>query len=50
MDDEVDGAVQALAKIYGAAGVPGRFVHEYGDGGHRFYEDLMWPFIESAMA
>jgi hypothetical protein len=38
-----------LKEIYAAAGVPDRFVHRWGDGGHRFYEDLMWPFIESAI-
>jgi hypothetical protein len=48
-NDEVDRAVQGLGEIFAAAGVPGRFVHRWGDGGHRFYEDLMWPFIESAM-
>jgi dienelactone hydrolase len=47
---EVDRAVQALSKIYRTADAPGRFVHRYGDGGHRFYEHLMWPFVESALA
>ncbi|MFW6163471.1 MAG: hypothetical protein ACODAJ_11935 [Planctomycetota bacterium] len=26
-----------------------RIAHRWGDGGHRFYADLMWPFIEQAM-
>ena len=31
-------------------GVPERFAHRYGEGGHRFYADLMWPFICNAIA
>lgn len=47
--DEVERAARSLSRIYRAAGVPDRFSHRWGDGGHRFYEDLMWPFIEPAM-
>jgi hypothetical protein len=47
---EVDRAVAAVSRIYEAAGVPSRFAHAYGEGGHRFYGDLMWPFIEGAPA
>ena len=47
---EVDRAVAGVRRIYEAAGVPGRFTHHYGEGGHRFYKDLMWPFIEDAMS
>jgi dienelactone hydrolase len=43
---EVDRAVEGVRKIYQAAGTPERYVHQYGDGGHRFYSDLMWPFID----
>ena len=46
---EVDHAVGELKRIYGAAGVPDRYEHLYGDGGHRFYADLMWPWIERAL-
>jgi dienelactone hydrolase len=46
---EVDRAVERVHRIYDAAGVPDRLVHRYGDGGHRFYADLMWPFIRKAM-
>ncbi len=45
---EVDRAVKELRRIYDVAGVPDRFRHSYGEGGHRFYSDLMWPFIEDA--
>jgi dienelactone hydrolase len=47
---EVDRAVEALVRIYRSAGAPDRFVHRYGDGGHRFYKDLMWPFVDRALA
>ena len=29
--------------------MPKRYAHRWGDGGHRFYADLMWPFIERHM-
>ena len=46
---EVDRAVAGVRRIYDVAGVPQRFAHRYGEGGHRYYKDLMWPFIRSAM-
>jgi len=46
---EVDRAVEGVRRIYTSAGVPERFAHHYGDGGHRFYKALMWPFIQSAI-
>jgi dienelactone hydrolase len=46
---EVDRAVEAARRIYAAAEVPERFAHRYGAGGHRFYADLMWPFICDAL-
>lgn len=46
---EIDRAVAELARIYRAAGHPDRFTHRYGPAGHRFYQDLMWPFIEPAI-
>ena len=46
---EVDRAVEGVRRIYESAGVPERFAHHYGEGGHRFYKDLMWPFIQSAI-
>ena len=45
---EVDRAATGVRAVYAAAGVPERFEHRYGEGGHRFYKDLMWPFIRSA--
>ena len=46
---EVDRAVAELARIYEACGQAERFQHQYGDGGHRFYGELMWAFIEPAI-
>jgi dienelactone hydrolase len=47
--EEIDKAAANVARAYAAAGVPGAFAHKYGQSGHRFYKDLMWPFIEKAM-
>ena len=47
---EVERAVAGVRRIYAAAGVPDRFAHRWGGGGHRFYSDLMWPFIKQAMS
>ena len=47
--EEVDLAVAGVRRIYEAAGAPEQFTHRYGEGGHRFYSDLMWPFIEQTM-
>jgi hypothetical protein len=47
--ETVDRAVERLAAIYAAAGAPERYQHRYGDAGHRFYKDLMWPFVQEAM-
>ena len=48
--EEIDRAVDRLRVIYEAAGAPDRFTHRYGEGGHRFYADLMWPFVRRALA
>lgn len=46
---EVDRAVAEVCRIFAAAGVPAHAEHRYGPGGHRFYKDLMWPFVERAL-
>jgi len=46
---EVDRAVKGVRRIYSTAQASARFVHRYGNGGHRFYKELMWPFIERAL-
>lgn len=40
----------ATRAAFRASGVPGNFRQRYGDGGHRFYSDLMWPFVEKALS
>ena len=47
---EVDRAFEGTRRIYRAAGVPERYRGAYGDGGHRFYSHLMWPFVKAALA
>jgi len=47
-NEDVDRAVGQVRRIYAAAGAGGRFEHAYGEGGHRFYKDLMWPFVRRA--
>ncbi len=47
---EVDLATRRLKAIYAAAGAPDRLDQRYGEGGHRFYADLMWPFVREALA
>jgi hypothetical protein len=42
---EVDRAVSGAKRIYRAIGHLDRFAHSYGPEGHRFYSDLMWPFV-----
>ena len=44
--NEVDNAVSRLEMAYQAAGAADRYEHRYGHGGHRFYSDLMWPWID----
>ena len=43
--EEVKHAAARVAEIYAVAGVPDRYRHNFGTGGHRFYKDLMWPVI-----
>lgn len=44
----VDKSGAGVRRIYAAAGAPDHFDHQYGEAGHRFYKDLMWPFIRKA--
>jgi hypothetical protein len=43
-----DGAATVQA-VYTAAGYPDHFGHRWGEAGHRFYADLMWPFVMEAV-
>jgi len=47
--EAIEKAAEGAKKIYAAAGAPDRFEHRWGEGGHRFYPDLMWPFVKEAL-
>ena len=46
---DVELAMARVRLIYVAAGAGDHFTHRWGDEGHKFYPELMWPFIESAL-
>jgi len=46
---DVEAAMSRVHSIYSAAGAQERFAHQWGTSGHKFYPDIMWPFIESAL-
>jgi len=48
-EQAVEEAAAAVRDVYQAAGCPERFAHRWGPEGHRFYKDLMWPFVLAAM-
>jgi hypothetical protein len=39
-----------LKNIFKTAGAPHNTALEWGNSGHRFYPDKMWPFIGKALA
>ncbi len=47
---DVETAMARVSEVYVAADAAGRFQHEWGAEGHKFYPDLMWPFIQAALA
>jgi dienelactone hydrolase len=48
-EEAVERAAATVGEIYRAAGCPDRFEHRWGAEGHRFYKDLMWPFVLEAL-
>lgn len=42
---EIERGAAEVRELFRAAGVPDNFQHRWGAGGHRFYRDLMWPFV-----
>ncbi|MBG87380.1 MAG: hypothetical protein CMO80_10825 [Verrucomicrobiales bacterium] len=48
-DADIRSESALVGRIYSAAGVRRRFDHRWGNDGHRFYKDLMWPFIMNAL-
>ncbi len=47
--EDVKQTAARAGEVFRAAGVPERFDLRVGPEGHRFYKDLMWPFIETAL-
>jgi hypothetical protein len=48
-DAAIERAVRETKTIYTAAGHAERFEHRWGAAGHRFYADLMWPYVADAL-
>jgi dienelactone hydrolase len=44
-ENAIEEGAATVRAIYTAAGCPERFAHRWGTEGHRFYGDLMWPFV-----
>ena len=47
--EDVERAMARVRSIYAAATAANRFQHRWGNEGHKFYPEIMWPFIESAL-
>jgi len=47
---DVEAAMARVSSIYSEAGALNHFQHKWGAEGHKFYPDIMWPFIEAALA
>ena len=45
---DINRSAARVGAIFKAAGVVDRFQHRWGQAGHRFYKDLMWPFVKKA--
>lgn len=43
---DVERATKPLAELYSKIGAADNFSLQWGEGGHRFYKNLHWPFIE----
>ena len=48
-ETEIARSAERVDTIFDAAGVPDHFQHRWGSEGHRFYSELMWPIIMSAI-
>jgi 7,8-dihydropterin-6-yl-methyl-4-(beta-D-ribofuranosyl)aminobenzene 5'-phosphate synthase len=47
--EAVERGAATVRSLYSAAGCSERFEQRWGAEGHRFYKDLMWPFVRAAM-
>ncbi|MGB0578478.1 MAG: alpha/beta hydrolase family protein [Limisphaerales bacterium] len=48
-DADIEAESKEVARIFKATSVPNHFDHLWGNDGHRFYQDLMWPFVTRAL-
>jgi dienelactone hydrolase len=46
--DDIKFAASRVQAVYQAAGAETHYEHRWGPEGHRFYKDLMWPFINGS--
>ncbi len=46
---DVEATAALVKKVFSAAGVADHFALRWGQGGHRFYPKLMWPFVEAGL-
>ncbi|MCA9414816.1 MAG: acetylxylan esterase [Candidatus Omnitrophica bacterium] len=47
---DIEKAAARAEAIYRASGHPENFESKFGGGGHRFYPELMWPFVMKAIS
>ncbi len=47
--EDINRSAERVRAIFKAAGVTESFQHRWGPAGHRFYKDLMWPFVTKAL-
>lgn len=47
--EEIRRAVEGVRMHYAAAGAASAFEQAWGDGGHRFYANIMWPLVAAAL-
>ena len=47
-EEEIERGAALTRMIYEGAERPEHFGHRWGNEGHRFYSDLMWPFVLEA--
>ena len=47
--DDIKATAARTRPLFAAPGVPKHFDLRIGPEGHRFYKDLLWPFVEGAM-
>lgn len=50
MEKAIEDGAATVKAIFNAAGCADHFEHRWGTEGHRFYSELMWPFVAEALA